>query len=273
MIQRRDLLHRAARPVASADREVAARRCNTPIVQRVVIVGDNKRERETPLRTSRMKLAGITLVSLLSTAGVGCQNALHDDNLKLHAQNRELQTRVNALEGELGNRPDASQVAGLQAEIANRDAKIAELETQLKTQPAGEAPVPGIEGIETEYDSRTGEMTVRVPGDVLFDSGVATLKPGAKGTLDKIANALKSDYSGKPMRIEGHTDSDPLVKTKAQWTDNRNLSMARALAVTRYLETRGVDPKLISTAGFGQYHPRGNEKSKNRRVEIVVVTR
>jgi chemotaxis protein MotB len=217
-----------------------------------------------------MKMLGLAVAGLST---VGCQNALHDDNLKLHAQNRELQGRVDALEGELGNRPDSTQVSGMQGEIASRDARIAELEQQLRTQPKGEAPTPGIEGIETEYNKASGEMTVRVPGDVLFDSGVATLKPSAHATLDKIAAALKSQYGGKALRVEGHTDSDKLVKTKQQWTDNRNLSLARALAVTRYLEGKGVDPKLIETAGFGEYHPRGNDKSKNRRVEIVVVTK
>lgn len=210
-------------------------------------------------------------VALLSAAG--CQNALHDDNLKLHSQNRELQSRVDSLEGELGKRPDASQVAGMQGQLAERDARIADLEKQLKTQPADEPPTPGIEGIETEFNKSSGELTVRVPGDVLFGSGDATLKSGAKSTLDKVAAALKSDYAGKPLRVEGHTDSDPLVKTKSTWQDNRNLSLARALAVTRYLEGKGVDPKLIATSGFGQYHPRGSDKSKNRRVEIVVLTK
>ena len=121
----------------------------------------------------------VLAIALVGLASAGCQNAMHDDNLKLHSQNRELQERVRSLEGELGPRPDATQVAGLQAEIANRDSKIRELETQLKTPAAGEAPEPGIEGIETSFDSKTGEMTVRVPGDVLFDSGVDKLKPGA----------------------------------------------------------------------------------------------
>ena len=226
------------------------------------------------MRNSRMKLTASVLATAVTTlSGIGCQNAMHDDNLKLHSQNRELQDRVNSLEAELGNRPDAAQVASLQTEITNRDSKIAALEQQLKTQPVGEAPTPGIEGIETSYNKSNGELTVRVPGDVLFDAGVATLKPSAKTTLDKIAGAIKADYAGKTLRVEGHTDADPLLKTRTMWTDNRNLSLARALAVTRYLESKGVPPKLIETAGFGEFHPLGTDKMKNRRVEIVVVTK
>jgi len=222
-------------------------------------------------------IAGVCGAALLS--GVGCQNALHDQNLALHKQNRELQDRVRALEGELGNRPDAGQVAGLQQELATRDARLASLQQQLQNPPpapagGGGEPAPaGIEGIETEFDRATGEMTVRVPGDVLFDPGVATLKPSARGTLDTIAAALNRDYAGRPVRVEGHTDADPLVKTRQQWTDNRGLSAARALAVARYLESKGVDPKRLAAAGMGEHQPRGGDKAKNRRVEIVVVTR
>jgi chemotaxis protein MotB len=202
----------------------------------------------------------------------GCQNALHDENKRLVSQNRELQDRLNQAEGELGNRPDASQVAAMQAGLSERDARIAQLEQQLRTPTPGTS-APGIDGIETEFDARSGELTVRVPGDVLFDSGVATVKPTARATLDKIADALEGQYKGKVIRVEGHTDSDPLVRTRAQWTDNRGLSAARALAVARYLESRGVDSKRLSVVGHGEYVPRGNEKSRNRRVEIIVVTK
>ena len=214
-----------------------------------------------------------TALAVASLTAAGCQNALHDDNLKLHAQNRELQDRVRSLESELGTRPDAGQVAGLQTEIANRDARISELEQQLRTQPAGQAPTPGIEGIETEFNRASGELTVRVPGDVLFDAGVATLKPSARNTLDRIVTALKDEFPGKQVRVEGHTDSDPLNRTRQTWTDNRNLSVQRALAVTRYLESKGVDSKLLAAVGYGEHQPRGNDKAKNRRVEIVVMTR
>lgn len=227
-------------------------------------------------------LSKSVVVALVALGAVGCQNALHDQNLALKKQNEELQSQLDSRQGrieeltaELGNRPDAAQVAQLQGALQERDAQLASLQSQLRTPTPG-APAgsePGIDGIETSYDKATGELTVRVPGDVLFDSGVATLKRSSQSTLDKIAAALKSDYAGKAIRVEGHTDNDPLVKTKQQWTDNRGLSVARALAVARYLEGRGIDPKTVSASGFGEYQPRGNDKAKNRRVEIVVVTR
>lgn len=226
--------------------------------------------------TSRIGLVGLALVAGLT----GCQNALYTDNqnyrrenTELRSRNQALSERVTSLESELGTRPDAGQVAELQAGLSERDRLIADLQSRLRTPAAGGAAAPGIEGIETEFNSATGEMTVRVPGDVLFDAGVATLKPGARATLDKIAAALNADYAGKAVRVEGHTDSDPLVRTRAQWGDNRNLSAARAIAVTRYLEGKGVDPKRLAAVGVGEHRPRGNDKAKNRRVEIVVVTR
>jgi outer membrane protein OmpA-like peptidoglycan-associated protein len=132
---------------------------------------------------------------------------------------------------------------------------------------------PGIEGIETSYDKNAGTMTVNLPGDVLFDSGHETIKESAKTTLNKIASALKKDYAGKAIRVEGHTDSDPIVKTKDRYLDNLDLSLSRAAAVTRYLEGQGIAAKQITTSGFGQTKPRGSDKAKNRRVEIVVVVK
>jgi chemotaxis protein MotB len=239
-------------------------------------------QKESAVKLSFVRVLSIASLSLLA---VGCQNALHDQNLALRKQNIELQNklgqqgsdqaRIDELTAELQNRPDAQQVDQLKAALAERDQQITMLRSSLNTPTAGQpaGSEPGIEGIETEFNRNTGEMTVRVPGDVLFDAGVATLKPGARGTLDKIADALKTQYAGKAIRVEGHTDSDPLVKTKSQWTDNRGLSSARALAVVRYLESKGVKGDNLVASGLGEHSPRGNDKSKNRRVEIVVVTR
>ena len=199
---------------------------------------------------------------------IGCQNKVHDENQALWRQNRELQDRLAQSDARLRTAPDSSQLQAMQNEIAQRDQKIKELEGQLRQPTAGSDP--GIAGIETSYDAKAGTMTVNLPGDVLFDSGQATIKNSAQATLDKVAAALRKDYANKLIRVEGHTDSDPISRTKDQWTDNLDLSLTRAAAVTRYLEKAGISSKQITTSGFGPDRPKAT-KAKSRRVEIVVV--
>ncbi|HLL91001.1 MAG TPA: OmpA family protein [Tepidisphaeraceae bacterium] len=221
----------------------------------------------------------ITTIALPVAAlfAVGCQNPVHDENLALHRENRELRgqndqllAKTQDLEQRLGQAPDPAQLTSLQSDLASRDQRIKELESQLRQPTPGAGPQPGIEGIETSYDARAGTLTVNLPGEVLFVSGSDALKDSAKATLNKIVNAVKRDYTGKPVRVQGYTDTDPINKTKDRYQDNLDLSLNRAAAVSRYLIEKGVEPKSITTSGLGQWHPKGS-KAASRRVEIVVV--
>jgi chemotaxis protein MotB len=214
----------------------------------------------------RSPLFFLVAAALLAT---GCQNKLHDENLALHKQNRELQTQLTDRDEKIRTAPDPSQVSALQGQIADRDAKIKDLEANLKKPAAGAPADPTLAGIETTYDPKAGTVTVNVPGDVLFDAGKAMLRPTALGTLNKIADAIKKDYSGKHIQVDGYTDSDPITKTKDQWDDNWDLSYARAKAVMQYLTTHGVDAKRVSIVANGSNKPKGS-KPASRRVEIVV---
>src|SRR5687768_7454492 len=210
------------------------------------------------------------LVAALALVGTGCQNKLAEENKQLWQQNRELQARY----GEAANQPkaDPNQLNALQGEIAARDAKIAELETQLRAPTTGQAADPGLAGIETSFDQATGNMTVNIPGDVLFDAGRASLKDSAKSTLNKIVGAIKKDYAGKRVFVVGHTDPDPIAKTKGMWQDNLDLSAERARAVAKYLTGQGLDQKNVDARAFGSTQPKKTKES-SRRVEIVVATR
>lgn len=217
-----------------------------------------------------------TLVLLgLTALLMGCQNKVADENLALHRQNRELQARLNDLEGRLSAAANPADVSRLQAELAKRDDLIRQLNDRLSAPPPPPpvTPDPKLEGVDGVYDARKGTITVTLLDSVLFDSGEATLKESAKAALNKLAAAIKKQYPGKPVRVEGHTDSDPIVRTRDKWEDNLALSLARAAAVSRYLEAQGVSAKLITTSGFGPHQPRGAEKSANRRVEVVVLVK
>jgi chemotaxis protein MotB len=210
----------------------------------------------------------VSLFALLAFVSIGCQDKVHDENMSLHRQNRELQAKNTELEDELSKRPDQSQIQTYQQEIASRDAKIKELQDQLRQAPPGQPQENAWQGIEVTRD-RSGAITVNLPGDVLFDSGKADLKSGAKTTLNKVVAAIRKEYPGKRVYVNGYTDTDPISRTKDKWEDNLDLSAARARSVSRYLVEQGLDQKLVGPRAFGDTQPRGS-KSASRRVEVVV---
>lgn len=114
---------------------------------------------------------------------------------------------------------------------------------------------------------KTDRGMVLTLGDVLFDTGMATLKPGAYTTIDRLAAVLKQASDRKVM-IEGHTDS-------VGGDDyNRQLSERRAAAVQTALLERGVNSNQITAVGKGETFPVASNdnaagRQQNRRVEMV----
>jgi OmpA-OmpF porin, OOP family len=125
--------------------------------------------------------------------------------------------------------------------------------------------------LERELADLKGKKTDRgvvvTMGDVLFDTGKATLKPGAYTTVDRLATVLKEDTARKVL-IEGHTDS---VGSDEM---NQSLSERRAASVQAALFERGVEASQISTVGKGETTPVASNdnaagRQQNRRVELV----
>ena len=115
-----------------------------------------------------------------------------------------------------------------------------------------------------------GKVTVRLGERVLFPSGSATISTSGKATLAKIADAFAS-VKDRIIRVEGHTDNVPIHTER--FPSNWELSAARAIAVVRYLQERGVDPKLLGAAGYSEYQPIATNdtldgRAENRRIEI-----
>ncbi len=125
---------------------------------------------------------------------------------------------------------------------------------------------------------KEGKISVMLPSSILFNSGQTKLKKAAKSSLAKVCNVVKNDFPDATIRIEGHTDSDPLKRTKNVYKSNWELSALRASNVLHYLvDSCRLDPKKLYIAGFGKHQPVASNKSKggkkkNRRVEIVILT-
>jgi flagellar motor protein MotB len=112
---------------------------------------------------------------------------------------------------------------------------------------------------------------IRAEGAALFDSGQHRLKASGQAALRKLAPSLK----GLKIRVEGHTDNDPVRHTKERYPyGNLQLSGMRALEVANFLiKECGLDPHNVSFCGYGEHDPIAPNdsptgKAKNRRVDI-----
>jgi chemotaxis protein MotB len=120
--------------------------------------------------------------------------------------------------------------------------------------------------------TRKGRMIVQMPAEVLFESGKAELSEDGKTTLREVATVLKSDPDRK-LIVAGHTDNQPIKDS--DFRNNWELSAARAVIVTELLVSAGIRPQNLIAAGYGQYHPVGDNrtnkgKQENRRIEIEI---
>ncbi len=221
-------------------------------------------------RNSLVRALSLSLVLLTGSLLTGCNDQLKTENDGLKVQNQELQ---NTLDQERKAREMADKNAeSLASQIAKMqsDAAGAKPVGATATKPANGAKAAAIEDFGpgvTSKNTREG-VNLNVTGDILFSAGQATLKPSAKTTLARIAKSLKTTHAGHAVRIEGHTDTDKIVKSK--WASNQQLSLARADAVKQYLASQGVTAGRMSTVGHGSDHPKAS-KALSRRVEIIIL--
>jgi outer membrane protein OmpA-like peptidoglycan-associated protein len=103
---------------------------------------------------------------------------------------------------------------------------------------------------------------------LLFDTGKSTLQPASQEQLDNIANILKA-YPNVHVKIGGYTDNtgDPAA--------NMTLSSDRAKNVMDALVSSGIDPSRLSSEGYGDQFPVGDNsteegRAKNRRIALLV---
>ncbi|WP_321344862.1 peptidoglycan -binding protein [Breoghania sp.] len=131
---------------------------------------------------------------------------------------------------------------------------------------------------------------IRVVGDrfvfqseVLFSSGSDEINPAGRSELDKLAQAINELSAEIPeeinwvLRVDGHTDVRP-VSAASRFRSNWELSAARAISVVRYLIDKGVPPKRLVAAGFGENQPlddgtTDDAYARNRRIELKLTER
>lgn len=137
---------------------------------------------------------------------------------------------------------------------------------------------PAQEECPTPSDTYRGTTVEVLLSDVFFESGSPDLKPEGQQRLDELARRLRTEFQGRRIRIEGHTDGQRIGPSlRARFPTNWELSSARALTVLRYLtDTHGVDPQRIEAVGMGEFDPVDSNateqgRARNRRVRVAVL--
>ena len=185
---------------------------------------------------------------------------------------KALEVRNANLKGLLeGERASMVQLAD---QLSQDQMTIEELQRQIEERVKTSADATGFgAGYDVAFDPSKGTITITLENAILFDSGKAALKKATSTELDHIRSVLRDKYSSKQIDVAGHTDTDPIKKSK--WKDNWELSAQRSLSVLRYLVKRGIPEEKIQAVGCGQSQPIASNstasgKARNRRVEIVV---
>jgi chemotaxis protein MotB len=120
---------------------------------------------------------------------------------------------------------------------------------------------------------RDGRLVMRLPQDVLFPSGSATLSREGELSIMEVAVILRQ-FPDRRFMVAGHTDNQAVKE--ATYKDNWELSMARALVVARFMIEAKMKPENMVAAGYGEFDPIAKNatpegRRENRRIEIILL--
>jgi chemotaxis protein MotB len=232
----------------------------------------------------RSIIPSFVALTLVSLAGACVPKAEYDSALadidnarKAYA---DLESQLAACQAASGMSPEVDPA--LQEKLAATEAELAELRKQREAAEKRLAAFNSlneklrslIDAGELEVRMRNGLPVIALPSEVLFASGKAELAKKGEKALARVAAAL-AELPNQRIQVAGHTDNMPIGE-KLEWTDNWELSAARALTVTRFLVAQGVAPTNLSAAGHSEFDPAASNDSaggrkKNRRIELILL--
>jgi len=214
--------------------------------------------------------------SLLTNEAQAKVDLLNQQLLQLRRQMAALQEAINAYD------------------VKDKDSqlRIADLGARLNTLLAKQ--VQELQRYRSDFFGRLRELLrdrkdIRVVGDrfvfeseVLFPSGQASLTVEGLASIDQLATAITELERSIPpgidwaLQVDGHTDVRPI--SSPLFPSNWELSSARATTVVKYLISRGVSPRRLVAAGYGEFQPLEDGLTedvlrRNRRIELKLTNR
>ncbi len=196
---------------------------------------------------------------------------LEEDKNTLVSEKEELTKKVGMVESQLQSTED--KVAAVNKSVEDKQAQINVLRDEISN------AFSDVEKAVSESGQRITELEdmlyLDLEDPINFATGSSRLNAEDNSTLEELADMLKKTPNMN-LIIEGHTDDRPI--NTARYQDNWDLSVARSVAIVRKLISMGVNPKQLTAAGKGEYHPKVTDdptstatRAANRRSEVIIV--
>ena len=204
---------------------------------------------------------------------------------KLNIQVTDLNNTIKELNKKLSELEQALSIST--TDVESRDVLIQDLKVKLDI--ALKEKIGELSEYRSEFFGRLKEILkdqkeINIVGDrfvlqseILFQSGSARIGEKGINKLVEITSLLKSITKKIPdkidwiIQVEGHTDNIPI--SNDEFPSNWELSVARAIAVSKIMIENGIEPSRINVAGYGEFRPlvinqSVENRNKNRRIEL-----
>ncbi|NJK92139.1 MAG: OmpA family protein [Blastochloris sp.] len=242
-------------------------------------------------------LGGALLLALvgLSLGALILQGSLHKQGelSEVREELRLLREKESRLEGQIQRlKADMAENAGRlkskEEQLADAERVRAELEEQTRLRLEAEKRDQDLlkvaqQRVQTLLSEGQGSvflkndaLTVRLTNNILFSSGRATLGSEGAEVLKAVAQLLNAELKGLGVRVEGHTDNEPIGQgLKARFPSNWDLSAARASAAIVALLENGVEPARLQAVGRADTLPVEDNRTEegraaNRRIDFII---
>lgn len=230
------------------------------------------------MRATYAVLGAIALLGLLlSGCATGQKAALEQENASLKqvvdqadAAVRNAEERVRVLEEQL-----AAEMA-MRKSAEEKVVILKEALTRLKGK-LDEGLVDAYHDFRDGFEINPESGGIILEGAVFFASGRHSLTKEGQSSLDVLAQRLLApEFRRFNVRIDGHTDDQPIKYSKNRYRDNWDLGFQRAQAVQDYFVSRGVESNRIFVASFADTQPMDDNataagRERNRRVEVTII--
>jgi chemotaxis protein MotB len=114
-------------------------------------------------------------------------------------------------------------------------------------------------------------LEIELNSGLLFPSGSSSATLSAEAIMSAIYDVIGS--ASNFIRVRGYTDNQAI--NNEIYSSNWELSVFRATAILRVLETLGLNPARMAIEGYGQYYPTEDNvteqgRARNRKVVIAI---